>query len=313
LTTKPAQKTFVHELKDGRLLFGDYTGNMYVLEVRTEEIMHSLEEWANMVGGGREGGGGDLEVGLVVEGEEVALGKGKGEGKGEGEGEGEGEGNGEGSGKGDGEGDGDGNGKGDGKGRGSGGGENTGQRKGNEDANGDLPLPMMEYEMMQQEVSDNLNNKNEGTEEDTMTPEVEAQVKAAKAEAWKRLLEKIDMDEADLLKYEAYRKRVVTEIRQLRVVLESLEARKNERTWLRNKDAGDLDDRKLIDGLTGSRNIYKARGEQPPDMGSFQELPKRIHFLFDLSMSMSRYAMDGRLQRSLEAATMVSQPLARYD
>jgi hypothetical protein len=60
LTTKPAQKTFVHELKDGRLLFGDYTGNMYVLEVRTEEIMHSLEEWANMVGGGREGGGGDL-------------------------------------------------------------------------------------------------------------------------------------------------------------------------------------------------------------------------------------------------------------
>ena len=82
-------------------------------------------------------------------------------------------------------------------GRGSGGGENTGQRKGNEDANGDLPLPMMEYEMMQQEVSDNLNNKNEGTEEDTMTPEVEAQVKAAKAEAWKRLLEKIDMDEAE--------------------------------------------------------------------------------------------------------------------
>lgn len=146
-----------------------------------------------------------------------------------------------------------------------------------------------------------------------MTPEVEAQVKAAKAEAWKRLLTKIDMDEADLLKYEAYRKRVVTEIRQLRVVLEALEARKNERTWLRNKDAGDLDDRRLIDGLTGSRNIYKARGEQPPDMGSFQELPKRIHFLFDLSMSMSRYAMDGRLQRSLEAATMVMESFRGYD
>ena len=38
------------------------------------------------------------------------------------------------------------------------------------------------------------------------------------------------MNEADLLKYEQYRKRVVTEIRQLRVVLETLEARKNERT-----------------------------------------------------------------------------------
>ena len=44
------------------------------------------------------------------------------------------------------------------------------------------------------------------------------------------MLAKIDMNEADLLKYEQYRKRVVTEIRQLRVVLETLEARKNERT-----------------------------------------------------------------------------------
>ena len=65
--------------------------------------------------------------------------------------------------------------------------------------------------------------------------------------------------------------------------------------------------------MTGSRNIYKARGEQPPDMGSFQELPKRIHFLFDLSMSMSRYAMDGRLQRSLEAATMVMESFRGFD
>ena len=38
-----------------------------------------------------------------------------------------------------------------------------------------------------------------------------------------------------------------------------------------------------------------------------QELPKRIHFLFDLSASMSRYASDGRLQRSLEAAVMVME------
>ena len=85
-----------------------------------------------------------------------------------------------------------------------------------------------------------------------------AQVKEAKVAAWKRLVKKLDMDEADMQKYEAYRERVRTQIRQLRVVLDGLEARKNERTWLRNKDAGDLDDRKLVDGLTGSRNIYKA-------------------------------------------------------
>ena len=45
---------------------------------------------------------------------------------------------------------------------------------------------------------------------------------------------------------------------------------------------GDLDDRKLIDGLTGDRNIYRLRGEVPPEPGAFQQLPKRIYFLFDL-------------------------------
>jgi MoxR-like ATPase len=318
LTSKPSRATFVNELKDGRLLFNDFCGNYYVLEVRTEEIMGSLEDWANMVGSGRgaEGDIGNLDVGMIVDGEEVGVGSGDGDenGDGDGDGKGDGDGDGEGNGEGNGKGKGKGDGEGQGEGNGKGGGSNTGQRKGNLGANGDLPDPMLEYEMMQQEVQDNLDKERKsGRNEDGMTPEVEAQVKAAKAEAWRRLLEKIDMDEADLLKYEAYRKRVVTEIRQLRVVLESLEARKNERTWLRNKDAGDLDDRRLIDGLTGSRNIYKARGEQPPDMGSFQELPKRIHFLFDLSMSMSRYAMDGRLQRSLEAATMVMESFRGFD
>ena len=295
LTSHASKQTHLCELSDGRLLFGDFKGNMYVLEVRTEEIMSALEEWAAMVGGGgRDGESGDLEVGMSMNGEEIGVGSGNGEGEGESEGEGDGDGDGSGKGKGKGKGDGDGEGEGEGEGSGRGGksgGSNTGNRKGNPDANGDLPSPLSEFEEMQDLIAKNLKaevQRKSGSGKDNMTPEVIAQVKAAKAEAWKRLLAKIDMDEADLLKYEAYRRRVVTEIRQLRVVLESLEARKNERTWLRNKDAGDLDDRKLIDGLTGSRNIYKARGETPPDMGSFQELPKRIHFLFDLSMSMSR-------------------------
>ena len=77
---------------------------------------------------------------------------------------------------------------------------------------------------------------------------------------------------------------------------DALEARKNERSWLRHRDNGDLDDSRLIDGLTGDRNVYKVRGERPPEQGSTPVVPKRIHFLFDLSMSMSRYSMDGRLQ-----------------
>ena len=93
-----------------------------------------------------------------------------------------------------------------------------------------------------------------------------------------------------------YRHAVSREIRELRGVLDALEARKNERSWLRHRDNGDLDDSRLIDGLTGDRNVYKMRGERPPEQGSTPVVPKRIHFLFDLSMSMSRYSMDGRLQ-----------------
>ena len=68
------------------------------------------------------------------------------------------------------------------------------------------------------------------------------------------------------------------EIRELRVVLESLEAKKNERQWLTNKDVGDLDDRKLIDGLTGDRNIYRLRGEVPPEPGAFNHYQKEYTF-----------------------------------
>ncbi len=322
LTSKPSRATHASELKDGRLLFVDYSGSAYVLEVRTEEIMRGLEEWASMVGGGADGAGGGLDVGMTVDGEEVDLGEFQGggedgeDGEGGGEGEGDGKGKGQGSGEGEGEGEGSGDGKGGSGGEGSGGsgGAMTGSRKGNPNP-GELPAPLAQFEGIQDKISEGLRNKRAGgaPEGDDLAPEVQEQVRAAKAAAWKRLLDKMDMDEADLEKYEAYRRQVATEIRQLRVSLEALEARKNERAWLRNKDAGDLDDRRLIDGLTGSRNIYKARGEQPPSLGSFQELPKRIHFLFDLSMSMSRYAMDGRLQRSLESATMVMEAFRNFD
>ena len=315
LTSKPGISAIARELKDGRLLLIDFSGKAHVLEVRTAEIMKALEDWARLIG--EHGNQEILEVGMSVDGEDFVIDGADGdvgeEGSenGHGEGEGEGDGDGDGKGNGSGKGDGDGNGEGKGQGGGKGGGSNTGNRKG---GSGDVELldPLQEYETVvgTQSISNKSQNDRAVKE---LTPEIMAQVKAAKEAAWKRLIEKLDMDEIDLQKYEAYRERVKIEIRQLRVVLDGLEARKNERTWLRNKDAGDLDDRKLVDGLTGSRNIYKARGEVPPDGFGFQELPKRLHFLFDLSMSMSRYAMDGRLQRSLEAATMVMESMRGLD
>jgi len=75
-----------------------------------------------------------------------------------------------------------------------------------------------------------------------------------------------------------------------------------------------LDDAKLIEGITGERSIYKRRGETPPDAGAFQELPKRMGFVFDLSASMTRFnGFDGRLDRSMEAATMIMESFKNFD
>lgn len=38
-----------------------------------------------------------------------------------------------------------------------------------------------------------------------------------------------------------------------------------------------------IEGLTGERSIYKKRGEDDPEIGLFQDKPKRMNFVFDLS------------------------------
>ncbi len=57
---------------------------------------------------------------------------------------------------------------------------------------------------------------------------------------------------------------------------------------------GELDDTRLIEGITGERSIYKKRGEQDPEPGAPQEKPKRLRLLLDCSGSMYRF--NGKLQ-----------------
>ena len=58
---------------------------------------------------------------------------------------------------------------------------------------------------------------------------------------------------------------------------------------MRNQNAGELDDTRLVDGATGERNIYKRRGNNDAMFGSVQKLPKRLRFLMDVSSSMARF------------------------
>ncbi|VDM60642.1 unnamed protein product [Angiostrongylus costaricensis] len=85
-----------------------------------------------------------------------------------------------------------------------------------------------------------------------------------------------------------------------------LEAKRKERQWTRHQTSGDLDDGKLIEGVTGEKNIYRRRLDQLPEIGSPLLKPKRMRLCFDVSGSMYRFnGYDKRLQRSLEAALMV--------
>ncbi len=50
------------------------------------------------------------------------------------------------------------------------------------------------------------------------------------------------------------------EVTQLRVILEGLEAKKQERSWLAHKESGDFDDRKLIEGnMNRCKNTDKGK------------------------------------------------------
>ena len=102
---------------------------------------------------------------------------------------------------------------------------------------------------------------------------------------------------------------VQSQIQQLRTVLESVEAKEKERVWIRHQSEGELDESRLVEGVTGEKAIYKKRGVEDNNFGN-QDLPKRLKFVFDVSGSMYRFNQyDKRLTKSLETALMVMEAL----
>ena len=101
---------------------------------------------------------------------------------------------------------------------------------------------------------------------------------------------------------------VQREVKELRTILGGLQAKGDERVWLRHQTDGDLDDSKLVEGLTGERTIYKRRGTHEPSPGGEQQHPKRVHFVADISGSMYRFnGHDQRLERMLQSVCMVME------
>ncbi|XP_003412650.2 von Willebrand factor A domain-containing protein 8 isoform X2 [Loxodonta africana] len=151
-------------------------------------------------------------------------------------------------------------------------------------------------------------------EKDAVPEEVKRAAREMGQRAFQQRLKEIQMSEYDAASYERFSAAVRRQVHSLRVILDNLQAKGKERQWLRHQATGELDDAKIIDGLTGEKAIYKRRGELEPQLGSLQQKPKHLRLVVDVSGSMYRFnGVDGRLERSMEAVCMVMEAFENYE
>jgi len=114
-------------------------------------------------------------------------------------------------------------------------------------------------------------------------------------------------------------KTIQGQVQQLKDILDEICRRGKERIWVRNQSVGELDDDKIVDGLSGERNVFKKRGYDPTGrmddgISSSREnfVRTKVQFVVDVSGSMYRFnGYDGRLERMLETTLMILQSLPR--
>ncbi|CUG86776.1 GPI-anchored surface protein, putative [Bodo saltans] len=127
-------------------------------------------------------------------------------------------------------------------------------------------------------------------------------------EALAKRLKEIGMTEEDHSQYQSLVKGVQGPIAQLQNMLSGLKAKEGERMWARHQSDGVWDDAKVVEGITGERNIYKRRIESSDPNALQHKKKKRLLFVMDVSASMYRFnGMDQRLHRLIESATMVME------
>jgi hypothetical protein len=128
-------------------------------------------------------------------------------------------------------------------------------------------------------------------------------------------LREINMSEHEHDLYSKYLENVRKPIQQLRNILDGIEAKTKERQWLKNQTMGDLDDTRLVEAITGEKNVFRRCGEDPNADNSFNmEKPKRLKLIVDVSGSMYRFnSTDNRLERELESVLMVMESFKGYE
>ncbi|RHX96505.1 hypothetical protein DYB25_011841 [Aphanomyces astaci] len=122
-------------------------------------------------------------------------------------------------------------------------------------------------------------------QKDQVTKEAQEKAKAMADAALADQLSQIDMTNHELASYQ-----------QVCTIYD-------ERGWLKHQSSGEWDDAKLVDGLSGDRNVFKRRGRDPFASSALLPLPKKLLFVMDY----------GRLERMLETTLMLMESLAGFD
>ncbi|KAI6649454.1 Von Willebrand factor A domain-containing protein 8 [Oopsacas minuta] len=124
--------------------------------------------------------------------------------------------------------------------------------------------------------------------------------------AFKERMKEIEMSSHDATLYQQYLSKVQPQITALRETLTALQNKGSERGWLRHQTTGDLDDSKLVDSISGERNVFVRRGEEEKEAGTPDTEARRMRLVVDVSGSMYRFnSIDGRMERSMESVLMV--------
>ncbi|CAE7221629.1 Vwa8 [Symbiodinium sp. CCMP2592] len=134
-------------------------------------------------------------------------------------------------------------------------------------------------------------------------------------EAYQKRLAEMKMSLKEGEAYAALRGQVATQIQEMKVCLESQAARQHERQWLKNQTMGELDESRLVDGITGCKTVYMRRGDPEGQMfGKSQQHPKRLTFVMDISGSMYTFnRIDRRLQRLQEVAAFIFESFTGFE
>ena len=142
-----------------------------------------------------------------------------------------------------------------------------------------------------------------------MTAEAKAAARRIAQKAFADKLREIGMSESDHKMYSEFLEPIHNDISNLRAALRSVEYKVSERDWLKRQLDGELDDSKLVEGISGEKHVYKRRGTIDPSASHrLSKQPKRLRFVVDCSGSMYRFnSYDERLNRCLQATALVME------